>query len=142
MTVQRFAIVNGIATAHRCVAVCEVWTYDVWGNARDGYEVNDRSCQDRSVRLECELTISNVPSHPGAKDDYRSFSDSGSFSAEACFSFSPSEKAIADLFGMKPSQCEFEGDDRHIQVNRKRDGRPIGEVIIDAWEPKESTIVE
>lgn len=25
-----------------------VWTYDVWGNAKDGFEVNDRSCIERS----------------------------------------------------------------------------------------------
>lgn len=25
----------------------ELWFYDVWGNAEDGFEVNDRSCSDR-----------------------------------------------------------------------------------------------
>jgi hypothetical protein len=24
-----------------------LWSYDVWGNAEDGYEVNDRCCQSR-----------------------------------------------------------------------------------------------
>lgn len=30
---------------------CELWTYDVWGNADDGYEVNDRHCITRSLEL-------------------------------------------------------------------------------------------
>ena len=25
----------------------ELWFYDVWGNAKDGFEVNDRSCSNR-----------------------------------------------------------------------------------------------
>ena len=28
----------------------EVWTYDVWGNERDGFEVNDRHCVTRKYQ--------------------------------------------------------------------------------------------
>ena len=37
----------------------EVWTYDVWGNETDGYEVNDRCC----VAREYEIT-ENEELHP------------------------------------------------------------------------------
>jgi hypothetical protein len=29
-----------------------LWSYDVWGNARDGWEVNDRSCLSREFIVE------------------------------------------------------------------------------------------
>jgi len=28
-----------------------LWSYDVWGNEDDGFEVNDRCCLDRSLDL-------------------------------------------------------------------------------------------
>ena len=38
----------------------KLWSYDVWGNARDGYEVNDRSCFDREYSLPLRVEKHNV----------------------------------------------------------------------------------
>lgn len=38
----------------------EVWTYDVWGNETDGYEVNDRICIDRHCHLAVPVATYNI----------------------------------------------------------------------------------
>lgn len=35
-----------------------LWTYDVWGNARDGWEVNDR-CKHGTVEIRCKVEVFN-----------------------------------------------------------------------------------
>ena len=30
----------------------ELWFYDVWGNAEDGFEINDRSCTNRDFTIQ------------------------------------------------------------------------------------------
>jgi hypothetical protein len=88
----------------------ELWTYDVWGNAKDGYEVNDRSCFDRSA----ELTLSTVVHNLGTP--------------QAFVSANPTDRQIKKLFGVN-CRIETDGDDIVIYVNRARDGYPIGEMI-------------
>lgn len=41
------------------VRVFEFWTYDVWGNRREGYEVNDRR-QHGTVAIRCKLETFNI----------------------------------------------------------------------------------
>ena len=36
--------------------IWELWNYDVWGNAKDGFEVNDRSCFDREYPMILKVT--------------------------------------------------------------------------------------
>ena len=37
-----------------------LWTYDVWGNAEEGYDVNDRSCLDREFAIPTTHEVFNV----------------------------------------------------------------------------------
>ncbi len=87
----------------------ECWTYDVWGNAKDGYEVNDRSCFDRDYSLDLEIKTHNI----GTTHEFQSAS--------------PSDKQIKEVFGAK-CKIETDGDDMVIYVTRERDGYPIGEM--------------
>lgn len=42
--------------------VYRLWTYDVWGNARDGYEVNDRrDCGTVTIRCRRETFNAGTP---------------------------------------------------------------------------------
>lgn len=129
---MRFAIVNDVRTNRKVKAICEVWTYDVWGNARSGWEVNDRYCQDRAREVEAVVVISNMPRLPGAFDQYRKFTgDSASFSCEMAVSFEIEDKTLCEIFGCK--RIETDGDDTHIIVNRERDSYPLGELLIVGW---------
>lgn len=39
--------------------IYRLWTYDVWGNARDGYEVNDRYSHGE-ISIKCKLQVHNI----------------------------------------------------------------------------------
>lgn len=83
-----------------------VWTYDVWGNARDGYEVNDRSKfgtydVDPSVATDDKATI-------------RFLKEIGLLKA-----------------GVQARSLEFDGDDKNIYVNASRDGYPLCGIEIE-----------
>lgn len=88
----------------------ELWTYDVWGNAEDGYEVNDRSCLDREYHIRCVVQTANA-SRPELAFDYAF----------------PSDWQIRNAFS---TRCAIDTgrDDMHITVDRARDGYPIGEM--------------
>lgn len=86
----------------------EVWTYDVWGNEEDGFEVNDRSCADRKL----ELFIPSKVYNAGAELEFRSAS--------------PSDKQLSDIFGYS---IETDGDDMTIYATNSKTGRPIGEMV-------------
>ncbi len=133
MATEKLAIVHGIKTAHKVIAVAEVWTYDVWGNSRDGFDVNDRNCIERAAEFVVSMEISNVPAYPGASDKFRKFPSGGSFSAEFAVSFSLSDKQIAGAFGLRPSQIETTGDDLRIDVSLVKNSRPVGEILITGW---------
>lgn len=89
--------------------VWEVWTYDVWGNAKDGYEVNDRSCVDRAFPIRCKVETFNAGT-PSAFD-----------------SASPSDYQLGRIFGSY-AHLDTDGDDVTIYVTRASDGYPIGEL--------------
>lgn len=103
------------ATKETVSTVWELWTYDVWGNARDGYDVNDRSCFNRAYELELTVETHNA----GTAHEFKSAT--------------PSDKQIREAFGIR---CRFEtyGDDRCIYVTRERDGYPIGEMLLQSPE--------
>lgn len=88
----------------------ELWSYDVWGNAKEGYEVNDRSCFDRNYPIMASLKVYN----PGTPQEF------------SCPEVSNYQ--IRKAFGIT---CNFEtdGDDETIYINRSKDGYPIGEMI-------------
>lgn len=88
-----------------------VWslrTYDVWGNARDGYEVNDN--YDAG---EVELRIPQTRYNVGRASEFI-----GAF---------PSDRQIKRAFGVN-CRISIDGDDLTVYVEREKDGYPIGEM--------------
>ncbi len=84
----------------------EVWTFDVWGNSDDGYEVNDR-CKIAGTHELTEWEREN--------DDY-----------------DLSVKEIIDAFCLccEVGEIDIEYDDvDHVFVKAAHDGYPIGELI-------------
>lgn len=86
----------------------ELRTYDVWGNARDGYEVND-SRSAGSVVLHIPQTRYNVGTP---------FEFLGAY---------PTDKQIRSVFGVR-CKLTLNGDNMTIYVDRTRDGYPLGEM--------------
>jgi len=94
----------------------EVRTYDVWGNAEDGFEVNDTYVVNRNLELWIPVTIYNQ----GTEQEFR-----------AAF---PSDKQLREVFGLGKSQIETDGDDLSIYVTRARDSFPVGELYCKSHE--------
>lgn len=87
--------------------VWEVRDYDVWGNARDGWEVND-SFSRGEVELDLPVKIYNQ----GKPGEF--------LGADV------SEAQIRELFG-RNANSDGQGDDLHIYVETKS-GKPLGEM--------------
>lgn len=87
----------------------ECWTYDVVGNARDGYEVNDRSCFARNYELRLQPETHNI----GTPQEF--------------VSAHPADTQIRAVFGVR-CRITTDGDDMTVYVERDRDGYPIGEM--------------
>ena len=133
MTTTKSAIMNDVRLDRSgVVAVCQHRTYDVWGNSRDGYQVND-TFDAGEIAIPAEVSVSNVPRLPGAQDGFRSFPDSYSFQAEVVVTFSLTESAIRKAIGAK-CKIVLDGDERTYYVNRERDGYPICELEILRFE--------
>jgi hypothetical protein len=125
---QPFAFVHGVKTNRHLVAICEVATYDVWGNARDGYEVNDVYRSSDEVRIPARVEVSNVPRFPVP-------AGSASFSCPVVLTFLLTDRGIRDVLGIPArTAIEVDGDDIHHYVTRERDLYPIGEITIIGWE--------
>lgn len=85
-------------------------TYDVWGNARDGYDVNDIYRQ----RVPVVLMLAVKTYNPNT--------------SQAFDSATPTDRQLRRVFGLGRIQIDTDGDDLTIYVNRARDGYPIGEL--------------
>ena len=83
--------------------------YDVWGNAEDGYIVND-SFNWGEVDINCPIEFNN--------------SGTSQFFTSAF----PTEKQLAKIFDYD-GEISADGDDSHIYVNAD-DGYPLGELIL------------
>ena len=92
--------------------ILSVWqkrTYDVWGNSKDGYDVNDvYSCGEVEIELEVKTFI-------GSTDQWQSAT--------------PSDSQIRKIFGIGRIKLDTNGDDIRIHVDRARDGYPLGELL-------------
>ena len=88
----------------------EVNTYDVWGNAHDGFDVNDRY-RHGEVTLRLKIQVNNV----GAASEF-----------ESAY---PSDSQIRQALGLGRYRIDTDGDDLAIYVNRASNGYPEGELI-------------
>lgn len=82
--------------------------YDVWGNAKYGYEVHDIASMG-----EVELRIPQTRYNVGTPHEFI-----GAY---------PTNRQIKKAFGIT-CRIDTDGDDLTVYVNRQRDGYPIGEM--------------
>jgi len=86
----------------------ELRTYDVWGNADDGYEVND--------------------SYRAGTHDFAAVMTAHNIGTDRCFvSAESTDREIKKVLGITGA-IEVTGDDVNYYVNRKRDGYPLCEL--------------
>ncbi len=86
------------------MAQYELWSFDVWGNEKDGYEVNDRSNWTYNFQMDSESTDAQI---------VKALVDWG---------------FLADH--VKPSDIEIEGDGEHFFFNDAATHYPLGELIL------------
>jgi len=100
-------------TANTVTRRFRVWTYDVWGNAKDGYEVNDRYSHGY-VEIECAAEIFN----PCTPHEFTTYN--------------PTDEQLCDALGVTNfARFEWEGDGDVFYCQRSKDGRPMGELEFD-----------
>ena len=90
-------------------------SYDVWGNAKDGYEVND-VYRAGSVTIRLMVQTANI----GTPHEFKHAS--------------PTDSQIRRACELGRFRIDTDGDDLHIYVNRSRDGYPLGEMICTSHE--------
>lgn len=91
------------------VKTYEVWGYDVWGNAKDGFDVNDRSRIDTIA-----INVKGETYNQGTANEFTTFE--------------PSDLQLARALNVRG--CEFENSgDGVIYVTKKSNGRPEGELV-------------
>ena len=87
----------------------QLWTYDVWGNTRDGYQVNDRYKQG-TISVKVRETVYN----PGTEHQFSTFQ--------------PSDLQLSRAVSARG--CEWEGEAKYtLYATNKRNGKPIGELV-------------
>ena len=84
-----------------------LWTYDVWGNARDGFDVNDRYSHG-TVEIVCKRAVFNV----GTPHEFETFE--------------PTDRQLSRAAGFKG--VSWEGSDGTFYAEVARNGRPVGEL--------------
>lgn len=96
--------------AKRIKTVWEVWSYDVWGNEEDGYDVNDKYCDNREYEISASVKIANPGT--GREFEYIEVSD----------------RAIKEALSIKSGvKISTDGDDVNIYVETDN-GYPLGEL--------------
>jgi len=101
---------KGNTMAKRINTTWTVRTYDVWGNAKDGYDVNDVFTRGSSEPVSLKVTCNNQ----GTPAEF--------------LSASPTDTDIRRMLGVSRIGIDTDGDDTTIYVTRKRDGYPMGEL--------------
>jgi len=87
----------------------ELWSYDVWGNAKEGYDVNNRAYFNREYPIRLKVGVYNI----GTPRQFESAH--------------PTDYQIRKAFGVG-CKIDTDGDDMTIYVNRASDNYPIGEM--------------
>lgn len=91
-----------------------LWSYDVWGNARDGFEVNDRF-RCGTVTIKCKATVYNQ----GTSQEF--------------ISFDPTDRQLSRAAGVHG--VEWEGiTDEGFHATAKSNGKPICELVYEGDE--------
>jgi hypothetical protein len=93
----------------------ELWSYDVWGNAEDGYDVNDSICIEREYSIHIKIETNN----PGTEREF--------------YSAYPSDYQIRKAFGIVGAFHTW-GDETTIYVESDKTGYPIGEMRCVSYE--------
>lgn len=88
--------------------VWDLTTYEVWGNAKDGYDVNN-SFSSGSVELRIPRTRHNA----GTEHEF--------------ISAHPTHRQIKKALGVT-CRIETDGDDMNVTINRARDGYPLAAI--------------
>jgi hypothetical protein len=101
-------------TAKTVLTLWNKRTYDVWGNKKDGYEVNDSYSQG-TVEIRCKIETHNK----GTPQEFNSAY--------------PSDFQLRQVFGVN-CHIDTDGDDTTIYVNRASDSYPIGELFCESHE--------
>ena len=95
----------------------EVRTYDVWGNPKDGYEVNDTyRFKAGEVTIRCKVEVNNASTPQEFLSAY------------------PSDSQIRRALSLRRFKIETDGDDLNIYVNRAKDSYPCGELYCTSHE--------
>jgi hypothetical protein len=89
-----------------------LWSYDVWGNAEDGYDVNDRSCYDRSFVVACPRHVFNE----GTPQEFDTYP--------------VPDSVIEEVFGEDP---DIDGEDDFTLYAADADGRHVGEMQFEGF---------
>ena len=84
-----------------------LWTYDVWGNAREGFDVNDRFAHGY-VSIKCKRKDFNIGTE-------QQFSD-----------WEPTDRQLSRAAGFL--RCIWEGQEGTYYAEATSNGRPIGEL--------------
>jgi hypothetical protein len=90
------------------VRTFKLWTYDVWGNARDGFDVNDRYGHGL-VTIACRREVFNV----GTPHEFETFN--------------PTDRQLSRAAGFRGVQ--WDGQDGYYTAEATSNGRPIGELV-------------
>ena len=88
----------------------EIRTYDIWGNSKEGYEVNNSFVVDRNYPMTLDVTVNNA----GTPQEF--------------LSAYPSDRQIRKALDLRSIQLDLDGDDLIIYVNRASNGYPCGEL--------------
>ncbi len=85
-----------------------LWTYDVWGNARDGFDVND--CYKQGlVTIKCKREVFNA----GTPHEFETFN--------------PTDRQLSRAVGC--SRLSWDWQDGDYYAEDSRNGRPMCELI-------------
>jgi hypothetical protein len=90
--------------------IWELRAYYVWGNSKDGFEVNDSFVVDRDYPLTLTVTVNNKGT------------------AQEFLSAYPTDRQIRKALDLSSIKLDLEGDDLTIYVNRSSNGYPLGEL--------------
>lgn len=90
------------------VRTFRIWSYDVWGNARDGFDVNDRY-KHGLVEIRCKRETFNA----GTPHEFHAWN--------------PTDRQLSRAAGF--SRVSWDGSDGCFYAEDSRNGRPIGELV-------------